>query len=60
MSSSALLTAATVVFIKQIYFKDFIYLFIRDTEREVRPRQREEKQAPCKELMDSWESGIRP
>ena len=27
------------------YFKDFIYLFMRDAERE----QRQEKQAPCKE-----------
>ena len=31
-------------------FKDFIYLFARDTQRErQRHRQREEKQAPCRE-----------
>ena len=31
------------------FFKDFIYLFLRDTERETgRDRQRE-KQAPCRE-----------
>ena len=30
-------------------FKDFIYLFMRDTERQ-RHRQRE-KQAPCRNLM---------
>ena len=31
-----------------LFFKDVIYLFMRDTERE-NHRQREEKQAPCKE-----------
>ena len=30
-----------------LFFKDFVYLFMRDTER-LRHRQRE-KQAPCKE-----------
>ena len=35
------------------YFKDFIYLFMRDTDRErVRQRHRQrEKQAPCRSLM---------
>ena len=31
-----------------IIFKDFVYLFMRDTERRQRLRQRE-KQAPCRE-----------
>ena len=31
-----------------IFFKDFIYLFIHETHREQRHRQRE-KQAPCRE-----------
>ena len=36
---------------RYIFFKDFIYLFMRDTERERRRhRQRErERQAPCRE-----------
>ena len=34
---------------KDIFFKDFIYSFMRDTERKQRQRQREEKQAPHRE-----------
>ena len=34
--------------ILNIFFKDFIYLFMRDTERRQRHRQRE-KQSPCRE-----------
>ena len=29
-------------------FKDFIYLFIRDTQREAKRRRQREKQAPCR------------
>ena len=39
------------IFLKYIFFKDFIYSFMRDTEREgerQRHRQRE-NQAPCRE-----------
>ena len=33
-----------------IYFlKDFIYLFMRDTERERQRHRQREKQAPCRE-----------
>ena len=48
-----------------IFFKDFIYLFRRDTERE-RERQghrQKEKQAPCRETdvgLDPGSPGSRP
>ena len=32
-----------------ILFLDFIYLFMRDTERERQRHRQREKQAPCKE-----------
>ena len=46
------------------FLKDFIYLFMRDTERETdrgrqRPKQRE-KQAPCKEPTVGLDLGITP
>ena len=31
------------------FFKDFIYLFMKDTERERQRHRQREKQAPCKE-----------
>ena len=40
-------TQSRMIFL--LFFKAFMYLFMRDTEREARHRQREEKQAPCKE-----------
>ena len=43
-------------------FKDFIYLFMRDTEKGQRHRQRE-KQAPCEEPdvgLDPWTPGSHP
>ena len=44
------------------FFKDFIYLFMRDTQRE-RQRYRQEKQAPCREPdmgLDPGTPGSRP
>ena len=32
-----------------IFLKDFIYLFMRDTERERQRHRQREKQAPCRE-----------
>ena len=32
-----------------IFLKDFIYLFMRDTERESQRHRQREKQAPCRE-----------
>ena len=31
------------------FFKDFIYLFMRDTQRERQRHRQREKQAPCRE-----------
>ena len=31
-----------------IFYKDFIYLFMRDTERERQRHRQREKQAPCR------------
>ena len=31
------------------FFKDFIYLFMRDTEKERQKHRQREKQAPCRE-----------
>ena len=45
-----------------IFFKDFIYLFTRDTEREAETKRRE-KQAPCREPnvgLDPGTPGLRP
>ena len=43
------LLKAFVIPMEFLFFKDYIYLFIRDTER-VRQRHRQrEKQAPCRE-----------
>ena len=32
-----------------LFFKDFIYLFMRDTEKEKQREREREKQAPCRE-----------
>ena len=46
------------------FFKDFIYLFMRDTEREAETQaEGEEAGSIARSLMcgtQSWESGIRP
>ena len=45
------------------FFKDFIYLFMRDTERERQRHKRREKQAPCREPdvgLDPRSPGSRP
>ena len=34
---------------KMDFFKDFIYLFMRDTERERQRHRQREKQTPCEE-----------
>ena len=56
-------TKAGTAIIAFIFFKVlFIYLFMRDTERKVRHRQRE-KQAPCREsdvVLDPGTPGSRP
>ena len=31
-----------------LFFKDFIYLFMRDTDRERQKHKQREKQAPCR------------
>ena len=36
-------------FVRFLFFQDFIYLFMRDTERERQRQRQREKQAPCKE-----------
>ena len=46
---SLLLVIASFPFYVFIYFKDFIYLFIRDTHREKQRHRQREKQAPCRE-----------
>ena len=52
--------------IRERYFillKDFIYLFMRDTERERQRQRQREKQAPCRELdvgPDPGTPGPRP
>ena len=33
----------------RFFFKDFIYLFMRDTERERQRHRQREKQVPCRE-----------
>ena len=38
--------------LKKIFFKDFIYLFMRDTEKE------REKQAPCREADVGLDPGL--
>ena len=46
----------------KLVFEDFIYLFMRDTERRQRHRHRE-KQAPCRESdvgLDPGTPGSRP
>ena len=52
------------IFIDLFIFKDFIYLFMRNREREAdRYRQRGEKQAPCREPdlgLDPGSPGSRP
>ena len=49
----------THIFILNIlfYFKDFIYLFMTDTEREGQRYRQREKQAPCKEPDVGLEPG---
>ena len=37
-----------------IFLKDFIYLFMKDTERERQRHRQREKQAPCRE--PEWDS----
>ena len=38
-------------------FKDFIYLFMRDTERERQRHRKREKQAPCREPTVGFDPG---
>ena len=45
------------------FFKDFIYLFVRDTERERQRHRQRERQAPCREPdvgLDPQDSRITP
>ena len=39
------------------FFKDVIYLFMRDTERERQRHRQREKQAPCKESVVGLDPG---
>ena len=41
-----------------IFFKDFIYLFMRHTERERQRHKQREKQAPCREPDVGLDPGI--
>ena len=46
-----------------IFLKDFIYLFMRDTERDRQRQRQREKQAPCREPdvgLDPGTAGSRP
>ena len=47
--------------IKKMFFKGFIYLFMRDTKREAETQR--EKQDPCREPdagLDPWTPGLGP
>ena len=49
--------------IKVFFFKDFIYLFMIDIERERQRHRQREKQAPCREPdvgLDPGSPGLRP
>ena len=53
---------AKIVFLL-LFFKDFIYLFMRVTKREKGRDRQKEKQAPCREPnvgLDPGTSGSRP
>ena len=46
-----------------LFFKDFIYLFLRDRERERQRYRQREKQTPCREPdvgLDPWTPGSCP
>ena len=42
-------TVCFMMIIEVQFFKNFIYLFMRDTERESQRHRQREKQAPCRE-----------
>ena len=53
----------TTLYSLYYFFKDFIYLFMRDTERERQRHRQREKQAPCREPdaeLDPVSSGSHP